>query len=408
MIRFNVKNISILSLLFFILLFLRRGMQLLHPDIWNEDGYFNMGSFILSGWHNLYEPTQGYLVLIPKLITDISMSISFIYYPEVSTYLTWLFTIILALTVVYAPTMLKYPVLAALFIFLIPTNAEAFGLPLFTLWFSAILLFLAALWKPGEKQIMKNTLLVLAGFSSPTIVIIIPIQIFRMIMLPNKKEELLTLLLSIGISAIQLSFIFSRTVVGDPIQPDFLLLQNIIHKFFAFYYLGAFEVGTVVLWIGGLYLIVLMVTYFLQNRKDIYFQILVYLFFATIALSVSRFNPIQINPIFGGGARYFFLPYILLSWVLIYMLVKNKWYEIAILPILTLSIITALQGFCLTQDSLNWRKHITLCQNAKGKYSIPIQNDGRAMDSWYFTLDAKICKQYIENDIFDLPEMREK
>jgi len=151
-----------------------------------------------------------------------------------------------------------------------------------------------------------------------------------------------------------------------------------------------------------------MVSYFLQNRKDVYFQILVYLLFATIALSVSRFNPMDINPIFGGGARYFFLPYILLSWVLIYMLVKNKWYEIAILPILTLSIITALQGFCLTQDNLDWRKHITLCQKAKDKYSIPIQNDGKARDSWYFALDAKICKQYIENDIFDLPETREK
>ncbi len=408
MIRFNFKNITILSLIFFILLFLRRGMQLLNPHIWNEDGPFNMASFMLHGWHSLYEPTQGYLILIPKLITNISMSISFIYYPEVSTYLTWIFTIVIALMVVYAPTMLKYPVLASLFIFLIPTNAEVFGLPLFTLWFSAIILFLVAFWKPGEKQIMKNILLLLGGFSSPTIVIIIPIQIYRMIMLSNKKEELLTLLLTIVIAAIQLSFIFSRSVVGDPLQPDFVFLQNIIHKFFAFYYLGAFDVGTIILWIGGIYLIVLMLTYFLQNRKDVYFQILVYLLFATIALSVSRFNPMHINPIFGGGARYFFLPYILLSWTLIYMLAKNKWYEMAILPILTLSIITALQGFCRTQDDLDWRKHIDLCQKAKGTYGIPIQNDGQKQGAWHLVLDAKICKRYIENDIFNLPEMREK
>ncbi len=209
MLRFNFKNIAILSLIFFILLFLRRGMQLLNPHIWNEDGPFNMASFMLHGWHSLYEPTQGYLILIPKLITNISMSISFIYYPEVSTYLTWLFTIVLALMVTYAPTALKYPVLAALSIFLIPTNAEAFGLPLFTLWFSAILLLLAALWKPGEKQIMKNTLLVFGGLSSPTIVIIIPVQIYRMIMLSNKKEELLTLLLTIMIATIKFYF-FSR------------------------------------------------------------------------------------------------------------------------------------------------------------------------------------------------------
>jgi len=408
MIQLNFKNISILSLIFFILLFLRRGMQLLHPHIWNEDGPFNMTSFILHGWHNLYEPTQGYLILIPKLITNLSMSISFIYYPEVSTYLTWIFTIGLGLLVVYAPTMLKYPILMAIFIFLIPTNAEVFGLPLFTLWFSAILLFLVALWKPRKKQIIKNTLLFFGGFSSPTIVIIIPVQIFRMIMLPNKKEEFLTLLLSITIAVIQLSFIFSRSIVGTPIQPDFVFFQSIVHKFFAFYYLGTFSLGTIMLWIGGVYLIVLIATYMFKNRKDIYFQILVYLLFATIALSVSRFSPLQINPIFGGGARYFFLPYILLSWTLIYMLAKNKWYEMAILPILTLSIITALQGFCRTQDDLNWKKHIDLCQKAKGAYGIPIQNDGQKQGAWHMVLDAKICKRYIENDIFELPKIREK
>ena len=404
MLQFNFKTISILSMLFFILLFLRRGAQLLNPHIWNEDGPFNLTSFILQGWHNLYEPTQGYLVLIPKLITNISMSVSFIYYPEISTYLTWLFTIVLALLVVYAPTALKYPILVSLFMFLIPTNAEVFGLPLYTLWFSAILLFLVALWQSGEKQIMKNTLLILGGLSSPTIVIIVPIQIFRLMTLPNKKEDFFTLILTIILSAIQLNFIFSRSIIGDPLHLDFVFLQNVIHKFFAYYYLGAFELDKIMLWIGGVYIVILMITYFLQNKKDVYFLILVYLFFATIALSVSRFNPISITPMFGGGARYFFLPYILLSWILIYMMAKNKWYEIMIIPILTLSIITALQGFCRTQDNLEWRKHIDLCQKAKGKYPIPIQNDGSGKHPWQLVLDAKICKQYIDNDLFNLPK----
>ncbi len=407
MIRFNFKNISILFLVFFILLFLRRGMQLVNPHIWNEDGPFNMASFILSGWHSLYEPTQGYLILIPKLITNISMSISFIYYPEVSTYLTWLFTIALAILVVYAPTMLKYPLLAALSIFLIPTNAEAFGLPLFTLWFSALLLFLVALWRHGEKQIFKNTLLLFGGLSSPTIVIIIPIQIYRMIMMPNKREELLTLLLSIVITTIQLSFIFSQ---GEraPIQLDFGLIQSVVHKFFALYYLGVFNVSETALWIGGFYVMLIIATYMIQNRKDVYFLILVYLLFATIALSITRMPPIHLNPIFGGGARYFFLPYILLSWTLIYIFVKNKWYEIAILPIFVLSIITALQGFCRTQDDLNWRKHIDICQKAKGKYGIPIQNDGNSKHPWHMVFDSKTCKKYIENDIFELPKTGDK
>ena len=167
-IRFNFKNITALSFLFFTLLYFRRGNQLLSPEVWDEDGKYNIVSFIQNGWMNLFEPVAGYLITIPKLITNISMSISFIYYPEISTYLAWIFTIFVALAVVYSPTHLKYPLLASILIFFIPTDAENFGLPLYTFWFSAILLFLVALWKSNEKQILKNIFLLVGGgiFSS--------------------------------------------------------------------------------------------------------------------------------------------------------------------------------------------------------------------------------------------------
>jgi hypothetical protein len=140
----------------------------------------------------------------------------------------------------------------------------------------------------------------------------------------------------------------------------------------------------------------------------VYFLILVYLLLASIALSAARMNPATLTPIFGGGARYFFLPYTLLSWTLIYMMAKSKWYEVAVLPVLILAILTAFQGFCRTHVDLQWRKHIDLCQKAKGRYPIPIQNDGKADYAWQLVLDAKICKKYIENDIFTLPERRDR
>jgi hypothetical protein len=67
-----------------------------------------------------------------------------------------------------------------------------------------------------------------------------------------------------------------------------------------------------------------------------------------------------------------------------------------------------LQGFCRTHVDLQWRKHIDLCQKAEGRYPIPIQNDGKADYAWQLVLDAKVCKKYIENDIFALPKTRDQ
>lgn len=403
MIKFNVKNISALAIVFFILLYFRRGSQLLYPNIWNEDGAFNIISFIKHGWLNLLEPVQGYLIIVPKLITNISMSISFIYYPEISTYITWVFTIFVALMVVYVPTKLQYSVVAAVMIFLIPTNAEAFGLPLYTFWFSTIFLFLVALWEPHKKQFLKNFLLTLSGLSSPIIVLMVPVQIFRSIFLQSKKEEILTLVLAIIISVIQLSFILKTGAKSNIPHIDMLLVETIISKFFAFYYLGGFGLSDKLLLFGGLYVLGIIIVFMWQNKRDTYFYILVFMLFATIGLSSLRVDPSQFQPVLGGGARYFFFPYILLSWVLLYIVKKSRYYEIAIAPVLILSVVVALQHFCRLHDDLEWKKHIAACQNANKRYVIPVHYDGDKRHAWHISLESQTCKQLIENDLFTLP-----
>ena len=403
MIKFNVKNISALSIVFFILLYFRRGSQLLYPNIWNEDGAFNIISFLNNGWLNLLEPVQGYLITIPKLITNISMSISFIYYPEISTYITWLFTVFVALVVVYAPTKLEYSMLAAIMIFLIPTNAEAYGLPLYTLWFSTIFLFLVALWEPNKKQVLKNVLLTMGGLSSPTIILMIPIQIYRSIFLQSKKEEIVSLVLAIIMTVIQLSFIMKTGAKSNIPHIDMAFVETIITKFFGMYYLGGYSLSKQLLLLGGLYIFGIMSVYMWQNKKDTYFYILVFMLFATMGLSSVRVDPSQFQPMVGGGARYFFFPYILLSWILLYIMKKNRYYEIAIAPVLILSIIVALQHFCKLHDDLEWKKRIVECQNANGRYVMPVHYDGDKRHAWHIRLESTTCKKLIENDLFQLP-----
>ena len=402
MLKFNVKNVLIMSLVFFILLYLRRGEQLLSPEIWNEDGTQNFISFLNHGWMNLLEPVSGYLITVPKLITNISLSISALYYPEISTYLAWIFTIFVALAVAYAPTHIKYPSLAAIMIFLIPTNAEVFGLPLYTFWFSSILLFVVALWKQQEKQFLKYVFLVLGGLSSAVIVLIIPIQIFRILFLKFKKEEVITLVVAGILATVQLSFIVNTNAKSHMPYIDLEFIQLILIKFFAFYAARDFISNDVILVILGASIVTTIFMYLYQNRKDSYLYILLFLLFSSIALSVVRLDLTIISPVH-GGPRYFFFPYILLSWVLLYIIAQNKKYALFFVPIMFFSVVLSTKDFSRVHDGLDWKSHLYTCSQSKGTYALPIQYDGNINSAWKMNLKSDQCKELLENDTFGLP-----
>lgn len=402
-IKFNLKNISLLVILFFILLYFRRGQQFLYPEVWQEDGVINIVSFIENGWMNLFEPVAGYLITVPKLITNISMSISFLYYPEISTYLTWFFTIFVALSVIYSPTHLRYPLFASILIFFIPTDAEIFGLPLYTFWFSAILLFLVALWRENEKQYIKNIFLFIGGISSPVIILLIPIQIFRSMVFKEKKEELISLFIVILLSVVQINFILrTGTNTNIPVI-NFDFIYTIIIKFFAFYYMKDLIYEEIFLFPFGILLLCIIILYWFYNKRDIYFYILLFLLISSIGLSVIRVDPNIIDPIL-LGPRYFFFPYILLSWLLLYMLNQNKIYAIFIFFTILFSILLSLKNFGRNHDSLQWRKHIATCQLSTDLYQIPVHLNGDKSLSWSIVLEPEVCKELIKKDLFNIPE----
>jgi hypothetical protein len=119
-----------LFLLFFFLLYLRRPAQLLHPQVWDEDGTQIVPGLIDHGLKSLFYPVNGYLVLVPKLISAISLSISGVHYPLVSTVITWIFISWVCLEIATSQTWLCGGALLGIATLLIPSDPEAFGSPL--------------------------------------------------------------------------------------------------------------------------------------------------------------------------------------------------------------------------------------------------------------------------------------
>ncbi len=402
-IKFNTKNILLLSILFFLLLFLKRWNQLLSPEVWIEDGKYGITTFVHSGWNALFMEEGGFYKTINVFMTNTGMSISPLYYPEVSTYLAWVFTIFVALAVVYSPTVLRYRVLAAILIFFIPMDLENFGLPYYSFFWTGLLLFLTVLWEPGKRLFLRLFYILLGGLSSPIIFMLTPLQLYRVIVIKeHRRDEVISLLFVVATFLVQYQIFLKDGFTGSPMHVDIPFLLEYVRKFFGQYYLN-FIAGNTVQTIGGFIVLLLFLAYWIQNYKDKYFYIVAALLLGTSFSAVLR-KYIQIDPILHGG-RYFFYPYIMLAWSLLYIAgAKQGWYKYIVAPILTLSFLISFYYPTRTHDKLSYKKYFIACSNPKNKINrIPEHMNGINI-RFFFSLTSDECKRLLENDTLPIPE----
>ncbi|QLH42760.1 MAG: hypothetical protein HWD59_08605 [Coxiellaceae bacterium] len=211
-------------LVLLVLLILRRPDQLFHAYIWDEDKNIILQWFELGTLKTFLAPINGYLVTVPKLINYFGLKLSFAYYPEISTGLAILFNLFSILMVAYAPNLVGWRKLAALAVIVVPTGAEIYILPLYTLWFAGLLLIIVLLWQmtPETKgwYLMRALLVCIGGSSSPLIVALMPAFWLRFIILKRRREAI--------IAAMSTVLLLFKDGSSMPIRPPLTLPKVII------------------------------------------------------------------------------------------------------------------------------------------------------------------------------------
>ena len=393
---FGAKTISIpiLVLLAFALLLLRAWPRLVYPEVWIEDGVENIYGLVNYGFIDIFRPVGGYLVLIPKLITLASLWISFVYYPLVSTILAWAFTIFVFIVIAKSPLYLRGQIFLAMACMLIPSDPECFGLPMYTYWWSSLLLFVMVFWRPGQYIPLRIILICLASLSSPVCLVTLPLFLVRCFIFRQDRSEVGLFGVALGCALVQLYVMYSY---GKSADFNLLYSYRTIEVFLGSYVIGNIDPG--LNWLLGCLLFGFM-GWGLYKNRSVSLMALYYLFLASILMSIYRVDINILNPV-NAGPRYFFFPYILLSWILIQLAFDGRYLMLRMGATFFLlsSVANAIPHLDRRHEVLNWQGHVSDCLLTE-KHLFPVHYVGSAKNVWTFELTGQQCADLVKRDFF--------
>ncbi len=377
------------------LLLLRAWPRLVGPEVWAEDGTQNLPAFLSRGWSSMGEPVNGYLLLVPKLITALSASISLAHYPLVSTLLAWGVTSAALLVIAAAPCLLRGGLLLAAACLLVPSDPEVFGLPLYTFWWMSILLFVLVFWDPaGGRPKTRATILLLASLSSPVCIAVLPLLWIRSILLrahPVERNLALLATACVGVQAwVMVKFPgevaskFRIAEIGD-VVPTFL---------------GGYAVGNVAPHLQSVVALLLLAFVMMAVARDPGSLVkwgLVYLWCTAVFMTMIRVGTGVHQEL--AGPRYFFYPFLLLSWLFLQVAFTDphRWMRVGAGAFLLLGLLNAGPVIGRRHDELNWRMHLESARHFD-RYLVPVHYDGNAPFAWGFEVTRQDCVRALDRD----------
>lgn len=381
----------------------RRPEQLFHPYLWDEESNV-LRRFLDDGWLGALRPDEGYLILPATLLLPLAAIISFTHLTVVAF---WMATTVFALTV----WMMVVPdsrwgnrgtrVFMAFAMALCPANPETFGVLLYSFWWATLWPVIVLGWK-RDLWWARAPLLIIAGLSSPAgAVMAIPFAVSWWF--TRRRADAVAAGILAAALAVQITVVMTGHR-GAAVSTDLrLLLAQSLRT-----------VGLFVIWwttpdhahwrfnmLVGLVLFGMLAAAAgcaLRRRHRIEPLLLLVAVALFTGLSAAP-TPLTSNPQ-DGAPRYYFLPFILLSWLLVFL-----WRE-SLLPspipvVAGVLVVTSMLGivttFSRSQASttgrLDWQQEIFDCATSNaGTVKIPVYYDGSAGSLWSMNMTPTECR----------------
>src|SRR4029077_9154693 len=296
----------------------RRPDQIAAPILWFGEGTDILVHYADCGLCALFPSINGNIAFSAKILLLPVFKVSVLSAPAMAAIVGMLFEAAVICAIATSPTHLKAKYLCAIATLLVPTAPENYGVLLYSVWWTGILIALALLWDTSRGlHWLRLTFLIIGGLSTPFVIVAAPLFVVRAYREPTATE------IAVVLTACLLAFIAALATTSVPPTQPFDASLNIgaafltLSKFFGLFIAPLAKSGLATK--GGLLIIAIASLAYHERRKlDFYFFLLTTLLVASIAANLIRAPIADINP-FGSGPRYFFLPYIFISFMLLWL-----------------------------------------------------------------------------------------
>jgi hypothetical protein len=394
--------ISCLSVLLIatITLLLRKTDSLLNPQFWAEDGSVFFLQQYEKGASAIFQPYSGYLHLVPRLIA--LLADTFFPYSEIP-FIYNLSSLILTLLVVasvFSPRFkVAYKPLFALTIVLVPHYTNEVFLNITNIqWILAISLIIILMKEKPSRQhgsinlqlAIDFIIIIFCGLTGPFIVFLTPCFIWRWI---RDKNSYTCRVMSavIFFACIQLTLILflSESTEYNDVNLTLSAFSTILgYRVFGILFFGkstAQDLNHHLL--TAMYFCLCFVILRFSLRKD---NLTAYCLVIQFIILLAVFQKFKANievllPV-ENGARYFYIPHVLLTWSLVALLrTKEKWKNVIITAALTLILFSSSTSDFRSKELIdyNWKLYSQLI--GREDVTIPINPKG-----WQIHLKANL------------------
>ncbi len=381
----------------------------LHPQFWAEDGSIFFQDAYCVGGASIIKPYNGYYHLIPRLTALFANQFDPLYAPAIYCGVAVILTFLVLYLALSPRLSLPFKPLLALLIVIIPNGDEVYANITNTQWYLAIGVLLVIIMKPSNTKfhLFLETLFVfVAGLTGPFVLLLMPVFIAKVWLnrsLPEERQRSTALMIAAFATSVLQAYALSISNIPTPgdiseLPHDFsgnLSLLSVVlfmHLFFPFIYIidhfyHALFIDmafTPLVTISSITLI-LAVSVFIYSlvRGDYKFEKIAIAYFGAIVLAASlyKIRGMMLDLLQDKAAnRYFFIPSIMLCWLLV-LLLKDKLLRYVSMILIVFLISSAAVDFRRKPfDNLNW----PLWANKIGsvpQLTIPINPTGFYIDT---------------------------
>ena len=344
--------------------FLRRPDQLLHPYVWVEE-YQILNRYQTQGLlHAVFAPVQGYFVWPTSFTVGFAAAASFLHLPLIDYWLStaWFVATLCLILIPSSRIRLRWRVCLAVLLVLAPTNPEVFGIAEYAFWWTTLWPLISIIWSK-DNWWLRIPVLIIGGMSSLAGAAVVVPYAFLFVVTRQRRYLVGSAVLAATFVVQVMAYFTSDRSARTPFYPVSVSLQE-LHNFSDYAFTWLKPTDSDFLAFTGACMLVAIVGIVLYDavgrRSDAGLEIIaLVLGLLVVGVLSSIPAPLLDDPI-AAGPRYYFLPYVVLGWVLLLIAVTSEvqWARVAATVLIVMSLLALSLNFSRHDDRVSWSQQL--------------------------------------------------